>query len=156
MTRVLVAAIVLASATTQAQVDGGAPADLEPPAAAAPAATDGGVSEAEIEKAMQADVAAQKAAKATAAQSAPTPPPPAQSTGSGFGAAMGRVFQTLNPDISAIVDFAAGWYQDDQGTIKSGDDPQSTGFKVQEVELALQAVVDPYFRADIYLTIPNL
>ncbi|MGZ3407389.1 MAG: hypothetical protein ACXVAN_13155, partial [Polyangia bacterium] len=71
-------------------------------------------------------------------------------------AALGRVFQTLNPDISAIVDFAAGWFQDDDGTIKSGDDPQSTGFKAQEIELALQAVVDPYFRADIFLTIPNL
>jgi hypothetical protein len=69
---------------------------------------------------------------------------------------MGRFFQSLNPDISAIVDFAAGWYQDDKGTIKSGDDPQATGFNAQEIEVALQAVVDPYFRADIFLTIPNL
>ena len=49
----------------------------------------------------------------------------------------------------------AGWYQDDRHD-QGGDDPQATGFNAQEVELALQAVVDPYFRADIFLTIPNL
>jgi len=150
MIRLWVAVVVLAAAATaQAQADGGAPDDMVTPSAA----VDGGVSEAEIQKALQADVTAQK--KAEAAAAAPVPPQ-ASTSGSGFGAALGRVFQTLNPDISAIVDFAAGWYQDDDGTIKSGDDPQSTGFKVQEVELALQAVVDPYFRADIFLTIPNL
>src|SRR5262249_11786185 len=120
---------------------------------------DGGVSEEEIRKALQADVAAQK--KQQPPTPAPVPPPPAAvaippATGGGWGSALTRVFQTLNPDISAIVDFAAGWFQDDDGTIKSGDDPQSTGFKAQEIELALQAVVDPYFRADIFLTIPNL
>src|SRR5262249_51742622 len=127
----------------------GAPrGDMTP---AAPA--DGGVSEAEIQKALQADVSAQKQAQAAAA--APVPQPQATS-GSGFGAALGRVFQTLNPDISAIIDFAAGWYADDLGTIKSGDDPQLTGFNAQEIEVALQAVVDPYFRADVFITVPNL
>jgi hypothetical protein len=145
-----VAVMVLAAtaATAHAQVDLGTPAD-----GGVAAAPDGGISEAEIQKALQADVTAQKQNQAAAV--APVPPP-ASTSGSGFGAALGRVFQTMNPDISAIVDFAAGWFHDDDGTIKSGDDPQSTGFKVQEVELALQAVVDPYFRADIFLTIPNL
>ena len=142
--------LVAATATAQAQVDGG----TTPDDGGVAAPDDGGVSEAEIQKALQSDVAAQK--KDQAAAAAPVPAPTPQTTGSGFGAALGRVFQTLNPDISAIVDFAAGWYQDDKGTIKSGDDPQATGFNAQEVELALQAVVDPYFRADIYLTIPNL
>ena len=160
MTRLMIAALLLGAATTaRAQVDGGAPppADMGDMAPAAPA--DGGVSEEEIAKALQADVTAQKKGQpqqATTGTSVPMPQQQPRTTGSGFGAAMGRFFQSMNPDISAIVDFAAGWYQDDQGTIKSGDDPQSTGFKVQEVELALQAVVDPYFRADIYLTIPNL
>lgn len=170
----LVLMIVGAAATARAQVDGGASVDggtaATTPAATAPAPTatpaDGGVSTSEIEKAMAAD-AAQKEAKAAAgagAAESPTTSPggtvnsPTPSSGgwSGFGAALGRVFQTLNPDISAIVDATAGWYQDDQGTIKSGDDPAATGFNLQEVELALQAVVDPYFRADIFLTIPNL
>lgn len=157
------AAIVLAAAaaTAHAQVDGGGqPLDgdmARDGGVAAPdggvAAPDGGVSEAEIQKALQADVAAQTKDRAAAA--APVPAP-TQSTGSGFAGALGRVFQTLNPDISVIADFAAGWFADDAGTIKSGDDPQSTGFKVQELELALQAVVDPYFRADVFLTIPDL
>lgn len=156
MMRLSFAVVVLVAATTtaRAQVDGGAPGDLAP-SPAAPAPADGGVSEAEIQKALQADVAAQKKDDA-AANAAPVPPPAASSAGSGFGAALGRVFQTLNPDISAIIDFAGGWYQDDTGTIKSGDDPGHTGFNAQAIELALQAVVDPYFRADIYLTIPNL
>ncbi|MCU1280470.1 MAG: Zinc-regulated TonB-dependent outer rane receptor [bacterium] len=150
MMRLSLAVLMLASAApAYAQLDGGAPLDG---AAAAP--VDGGVSQQEIEKAIAADAAAQKKAQAAAAM--PVPPPPPITNGGGFGAALGRVFQTLNPDISAIVDFAAGWFQDDLGTIKSGDDPQSTGFKAQEIELALQAVVDPYFRADIFLTIPNL
>ncbi|MCA1665421.1 MAG: hypothetical protein LC659_14350, partial [Myxococcales bacterium] len=148
--RALPAVIVLLAATAaHAQVDGGT---TTPDGGVA--APDGGVSEADIQQALQADVSAQKKDQAAAA-AAPVPLP-TQPTGSGFGAALGRAFQTLNPDISAIVDFAAGWYQDDAGTIKSGDDPQSTGFKAQEIELALQAVVDPYFRADIFLTIPNL
>lgn len=158
MMRISLAVIVLsaAAATAHAQDAGTTMPDMAGPdgGAAAATAADGGVSQAEIEKAMAADAAAQK--KDQAANAAAVPPAPAQTNGSGWGAALGRVFQTLNPDISAIVDFAAGWFQDDAGTIKSGDDPQSTGFKVQEVELALQAVVDPYFRADIYLTIPDL
>ncbi|HEY8924063.1 MAG TPA: hypothetical protein VIU64_06755, partial [Polyangia bacterium] len=101
------------------------------------------VDEAEIARALQADQGARPAAPAPPVTAAPAPLPP-------------RGFQSLNPDVSAIVDFAAGWFSDGDGTIKSGDDPQSTGVKVQEVELALQQVVDPYFRADIYLTIPNL
>jgi hypothetical protein len=158
MTRLSVVLVLVAAtaATAHAQVDGGMPLDGGAVDAGPTSAADGGgVSEAEIAKALQADVSAQQQKQNQAANAAPVPPPQ-RSTGSGWGAALGRVFQTLNPDISAIIDFAAGWYQDDQGTIKSGDDPQSTGFKAQEVEVALQAVVDPYFRADIYLTIPNL
>ncbi|HEX2657906.1 MAG TPA: hypothetical protein VHU40_06525, partial [Polyangia bacterium] len=103
--------------------------------------------EAEIARALAADQAAK-----TSATSAPATAP----TSATAPTLAPRGTQSLNPDISAIVDFAAGWFSDDAGTIKSGDDPQSSGFKVQEVELALQQVVDPYFRADIYLTIPNL
>ena len=46
----------------------------------------------------------------------------------------------------------------------SGDDPDlngaidehPAGFTVQEAEVALQAVVDPYLRGDIFITIANL
>jgi hypothetical protein len=118
--------------------------------AARAAEPDAGVSEADIARALGADQAAQaKAAGQSPAAAAPLPsatPAPAPSA---------RGFQTLNPDISAILDFAAGLYTNEH-VVKSGDDPQSSGFKVQEVEIALQQVVDPYFRADIFLTIPDL
>jgi hypothetical protein len=152
MTRALGAFVVLAiAATAHAQVDGGAP----PPGDMALAPADGGVSQAEIENALKADVAVQKQAQARDVAAA-TVGGSQQAPQTGFSAAFGRIMQSLNPDISAIIDFAAGWYGDDLGTIKSGDDPQLTGFNVQEIEVALQAVVDPYFRADVFLTVPNL
>jgi hypothetical protein len=139
-----------------------APAVAAPPAAAPSGAggSAGGnpTDEAEIQRALQADQAAQ-AKKSGAGPAAATVVPmttPAPVTAGAGAAASARSFQSLNPDVSAIVDLSAGWFSDDGGTIKSGDDPQSTGFKAQEVELALQEVVDPYFRADIFLTIPNL
>ncbi|MFT3841102.1 MAG: hypothetical protein QM723_29190 [Myxococcaceae bacterium] len=77
--------------------------------------------------------------------------------------AVARAFQSLNPDISAIIDASGGGFVHDPYSL-AGDDPElrggnsehPAGFAVQEVELALSAVVDPYLRADVYLTIPNL
>jgi hypothetical protein len=69
-----------------------------------------------------------------------------------------RAFQSLNPDLSAIVE-ANGGYVSRTPYSFSGDDPVlkgNPGFTLQEIEVALQAVVDPYFRADLFLTIPNL
>lgn len=166
MMRIVLVLALVGAATAHAQPapDGGAPAGgsaapaggVDGGTAASSAAPDGGVSEADIARALAADQAAQAKKQGAPSPTAPSGATPQPTSGSGFGAALGRAFQSLNPDISAIVDFAAGWYSDDQGTIKSGDDPQSTGFKAQEVELAFQAVVDPYFRADIFLTIPDL
>ena len=141
-----------------------------PPSVAAPAATTApadkadtntdAADEAEIQRAMAADQAAQTQKGSTTGSTTGVPAAtPIAVSRSDTGAASttgGRGFQSLNPDISAIIDLAGGWFSDDAGTTKSGDDPQSTGVKVQEVELALQQVVDPYFRADIFLTIPNL
>lgn len=67
-----------------------------------------------------------------------------------------RGYQSLNPDIAVIVDTGGGYYSDEDRFVKSGDDPGQSGFNLQELELAFQAVVDPYLRADIFLTIPNL
>lgn len=72
-------------------------------------------------------------------------------------------FQSLNPDIAAIVTGAAGFSQR-APLYLSGDDPdlggnlaeRSGGITLQELELAFQSIVDPYFRADVFLTIPNL
>jgi hypothetical protein len=70
----------------------------------------------------------------------------------------------LNPNISAIVDGSFGYYGRHRadftavGIPESGDDPSATreGFTLQEVELAFQAAIDPYFQGNVFLTIPNL
>ena len=85
-------------------------------------------------------------------------PAPAPAT-----SAMGRAFQSLNPDISAIMDLTGGWGQraplrlaGDDPDLKGGPADHHAGFTVQEAEVGIQSIVDPYFRADLFLTIPNL
>jgi hypothetical protein len=109
------------------------------------------VSAADIEKALREDTETQKKNQPKAELQNPQQQP---KTGSGNGA-WGRFIQSLNPDISAIIDVTPGYYSD-ENMRKSGDDPGATGFNIQELEVAFQATVDPYFRADIFLTVPNL
>lgn len=74
-----------------------------------------------------------------------------------------RAFQSLNPDLAVIIDGVAG-YAERAPLRLAGDDPDlkgdattpAAGFNLQEVEFAFQGAVDPYFRADVFLTIPNL
>jgi hypothetical protein len=89
---------------------------------------------------------------------------PAAATDAGIAPSPGpRGGQSLNPDVSAIVDADAG-AERRRPSYRSGDDPvlRSTteragaGFTVQEVELAFSAIVDPYFKGEVFLTIPNL
>jgi hypothetical protein len=74
-----------------------------------------------------------------------------------------RFFQSLNPDLSVILDGVAGFSE--RAPLRlAGDDPDlggdathaAAGFSLQELEIGFRAAVDPYFRADAYLTIPNL
>jgi hypothetical protein len=60
-------------------------------------------------------------------------------------------WQKLLPDISLIASFAGGYFLDDPAGA-TGHDPARTGFTLQEIELAIQSVVDPYFRADTFLS----
>jgi hypothetical protein len=101
----------------------------------------------ELEKALKADQ--QAAQQQQQQQQQPAPPLP-------------RGSQSLNPDISAILDADFGYYRRAPQYL-NGDDPNlhadtahALGFTAQEVELAFSAIVDPYFRADVFLTIPNL
>jgi hypothetical protein len=76
------------------------------------------------------------------------PPRPAGQAGQiGQG---GPTNPRLLPDISAVGDFVADLSPDGS--------TQETGnrFDVREVELAVQAVVDPYFRGDVFLGINDL
>jgi hypothetical protein len=134
---------------------------------AAAEAADGGTpapDDAQLQKELEAAIGKDKAAatKPGATAQAPTaatgdqstPQPPAN---------LARGSQSLNPDISAIVDSDFG-YQRRAPMYQNGDDPdlgasqgkKAVGPAVQEVELALSAIVDPYFKGEVYLTIPNL
>lgn len=106
----------------------------------------------ELEQAIEAD---QKAAQSAQQQQQQTSPGPFTS--------LLRGAQSLNPDISVIADGDAGYVRR-APQLLSGDDPDfgpvdtqhAKGFQVQEVELAFSAIVDPYFKGEAYLTIPNL
>jgi hypothetical protein len=137
---------------------------VSPPAASPP-----GVTLDEIERAMAEDRLAGGQRTTTAAAPAPSAPPPfAPAQPSAIPAATpapspARGLPALSLDISVIVDLVGGFGLRAPHFL-AGDDPdlgggaaeRAAGFTVQEVELGLQAVVDPYFRADIFLTIPNL
>src|SRR5947209_20208893 len=120
---------------------------------AAPEAADAGVPDAQLEQELQKALQSDKAA-ADAQQPAPAAPSPAP---------VARGAQSLNPDISAIVDADFGWQRRPLSYL-NGDDPDlkaqpgmhAIGPAVQEVEVALSAIVDPHFKGHVYLTIPHL
>jgi hypothetical protein len=129
---------------------------------------DAGVSDAELqkelEKAIQTDQsAAQKQGQGQPAPPAATAAEPPRGPATAAPQTQARGTQTLNPDISAILDADFG-VQRRAPQFLNGDDPalgasggrHALGFTAQEVELAFSAIVDPYFRGDVFLTIPNL
>jgi hypothetical protein len=59
---------------------------------------------------------------------------------------MGAI-QSMNPDISFILDVAGAWFSGEPD-LRGGHDPQNLGFNLQGLELAIGADVDPYFRFD--------
>ena len=132
-----------------AQID----ATSAPTTSAAAQASDRGTpGESEPSLADQLDAAAGKPVPATGG------PPPATQLQGGF-----RGFQSLNPDISVILTGAAGFSQraplvlaGDDPDLKGGPSDRSAGITLQEFEVGFQSIVDPYFRADAFLTIPNM
>src|ERR1017187_4839791 len=88
---------------------------------------------------------------------APTPPSQSRKSQGPSGSGL------MNPDISVIFDGVAGAANRPRAS-SAGDDPDLTGpagkrtggFAVPEVEVGLQSTVDPYFRSNVFLTIPNL
>src|SRR5262249_16384291 len=115
----------------------------------------------ELEKAIEAD---KKAAQQQGqGQNAPSAPPAATAPSASSAPQTARGSQSLNPDISVIFDGNFG-YQRRAPQFLNGDDPDlhaedtrhALGFTAQEVELAFSAIVDPYFKGEVYLTIPNL
>lgn len=56
--------------------------------------------------------------------------------------------QSMNPDMSVILDVAGAYFSDEEHHQTGGHDPSMNGFNFQQLELSLQSVVDPYFRFD--------
>ncbi|HSE83416.1 MAG TPA: hypothetical protein VLB01_02570 [Thermodesulfobacteriota bacterium] len=79
---------------------------------------------------------------------ATTPPTAPPTTGSLQG-----FIQSLNPDISVIGTFAAAYYSENDPIIHAEVDPENTGINLQEGEVAFQATIDPYFRADTFFSV---
>ena len=79
-----------------------------------------------------------------------TPPSSGAAGTSNVGPQSGPTNPRLLPDFSAVGDFV--------GDLSPKGSTQGDGarFSVREVELAVQAVVDPYFRGDVFLGISDL
>jgi len=84
---------------------------------------------AELQRAMEAD---RKAAAAARPERAPT--------------GVASVLQSLNPDLSLILDIALAGFSEESPPMMGGHDPKASGFSLQALELAASASVDPYFR----------
>lgn len=63
-----------------------------------------------------------------------------------------KTFQTFNPNISVLAVFSAAYFSDDDPIVLAENDPENTGFNLQEIEVAFQSVVDPYLRFDSFLS----
>lgn len=60
---------------------------------------------------------------------------------------VGGALQSMNPDISLILDASGAWASGDTD-LRGGHDPQPPGFSLQGLELAASADVDPFFTFD--------
>ncbi|GIW48328.1 MAG: hypothetical protein KatS3mg078_2205 [Deltaproteobacteria bacterium] len=59
----------------------------------------------------------------------------------------------FNPDISVVGTFAAAYFSEDEPHGRAEADPENTGINLQEIEVAFQGSVDPYFRFDSFFSI---
>lgn len=59
-----------------------------------------------------------------------------------------QFLQSMNPNLALITDVALAIHSDDSPPMIGGHDPSKNGFNLQQVELAIGATVDPYFRFD--------
>ncbi|WP_228565519.1 zinc-regulated TonB-dependent outer membrane receptor [Myxococcus sp. AB036A] len=56
--------------------------------------------------------------------------------------------QSLNPDLSFILDASLAAFSAEEPLQSGGHDPTKTGFNFQQLEMSVGAAVDPYFRFD--------
>jgi len=94
----------------------------------------------ELQRALEAD-------KQSAPPAAVQPPPSAAPVSAGPGG-LAAALQSMNPDMSLILDVAGAWFSREPSLQTGGHDPQRTGFNLQQLELSVGRSVDPYFRFD--------
>jgi hypothetical protein len=75
------------------------------------------------------------------------PGPAAPAPAAGPMVAVSRTFQDMNPHISIIMDVAAAAFSREPDQL-GGHDPRANGFNLQQLELAMGAPVDPFWRFD--------
>jgi hypothetical protein len=97
---------------------------------------------AEIEKALGKD--------ATDASASGTPAATPPASGTNTGATVIRVGTSNNQwlDLSFILDGALAAFTAEEPLQTGGHDPNTNGFNLQQLELSIRSVVDPYFRFD--------
>lgn len=139
------ACLLTAAAPAFAQdADGGRRSDHELDAGSIDEPDDGGLTEAdlrELEAAIAQDTAAADAGTWLTAT-------PAGAPGSNAATSFVSAIQTMNPDISLILDVAAAAFSVDGPLQTGGHDPRDNGFNLQQLELSMGRTVDPYFRFD--------
>lgn len=59
-----------------------------------------------------------------------------------------RALNNMLPDIALVGDFALAAFSQDENLQGGGHDPTANGFNLQQLELNLASIVDPYFRFD--------
>jgi len=91
--------------------------------------------------------AAARDEKAAPAETSASSKGPLDSVGPAL-ASMGRMIQSMNPDLSLILDVAVAGFSAEQNYQTGGHDPRVTGFNLQQLEMHLEASVDPFFRMD--------
>ncbi len=83
-----------------------------------------------------------------ASASAPTSQTPIPPSGVGFVRGLMTAVQSMNPDLSVILDAALAVFSSDDPDPRGAHDPSKTGFNLQQLELSIGASVDPFLRFD--------
>ncbi len=84
------------------------------------------------------------------AMSAAAPGDPAERPAPRAGGGSGPINPRLLPDISAVGDFVGDF------TPRGSTQEDGSRFGIREIEVALQAAVDPYFRGDIFIGVNDV
>jgi hypothetical protein len=131
----VVAGLALAALPLHVLPAAAQPPPAEPGPPSEPPAAEADEDPAEIERALSQDAAQRSEEAERTGRITPSQSPLA-------------ALQSMNPDISVIMDVAAAAFSSDDHLQTGGHDPTESGLNLQGIELAVGSAVDPYFRFD--------